>query len=104
MEAFIRNLFLESLSRFIQAQVLRRDNGIIFIWLKMRQGSRFACRVMTLKKWLVTHSINSAGVTPNLVTNVLIWLRIHQGFTTAILTRTDLISRRNAAMWALCAS
>jgi len=57
MEAFIRNLFLESLSGFIQAQVLRRDNGIIFIWLKMRQGSRFACRVMTLKKWLV-NSLN----------------------------------------------
>ncbi len=104
MEAFIRNLYLESLSGFIQAQVLRRDNGIIFIWLKMRQRSRFACRVMKNKKWIVTHSINSAGVTPNLVTNVLIWLKIHQGFTTAILTRTDLISRRNAAMWGLCAS
>lgn len=49
MEAFIRNLFLESLSGFIQAQVLRRDNGIIFIWPKMRQRSRFACRVMKTK-------------------------------------------------------
>lgn len=49
MEAFIRNLSLESLSGFIQAQVYRRDNGIIFICLKMRQGSRFACRVMKTK-------------------------------------------------------
>lgn len=49
MEAFIRNLSLESLSGFIQAQVYRRDNGIIFIWLKMRRGSRFACRMMKTK-------------------------------------------------------
>ncbi len=43
------DLSLESLSGFIQAQVVRRDNGIIFICLKMRQGSRFACRVMKTK-------------------------------------------------------
>jgi len=49
MDAVMGDLSLESLSGFIQAQVVRRDNGIIFICLKMRQGSRFACRVMKTK-------------------------------------------------------
>ena len=40
-DGVIRNLCLESLIEFIQTQVFGRDNGNIFIWTKMRQGSRF---------------------------------------------------------------
>jgi len=49
MDAVMGNLCLESLIEFIQTQVLQRDNGNIFICVKMRQGSRFACRVMKTK-------------------------------------------------------
>ena len=41
MDEVIRNLCLESLILFIQTQLFRRDNGNIFMRIKMRQGSRF---------------------------------------------------------------
>ena len=76
MDEVIGDLCLESLIEFIQTQVFRRDNGNIFICAKMRQGSRFVCWVMTLKKSVLTHSINRAGDTPNLAASFLIWFSV----------------------------
>ena len=50
IDGVIRNLCLESLIEFIQPQVFQRDNGNIFICIKMRQRSRFVCYVVQTKK------------------------------------------------------
>lgn len=42
MDEVIGDLCLESLIEFIQTQVFGCDNGNIFNWAKMRQGSRFS--------------------------------------------------------------
>lgn len=76
MDEVIGDLCLESLIEFIQTQVFGCDNGNIFICAKMRQGSRFVGWGMTLKKGVFTHSINSAGDTPNLAASFLIWFRV----------------------------
>ncbi|QBM25701.1 hypothetical protein E1B03_25995 [Citrobacter arsenatis] len=44
MEGFIRDLSVCCLTGFIQTQVFQRDNGKIFICIKMRQRSHFTVR------------------------------------------------------------